>query len=236
MRMTRQHTLAGKTQQVQSTRIAYRFCRCFCRWFCMLYFRARCFGTHNVPRRGGTLLVCNHQSFMDPVLVGIAIDRECGYMARETLFHNPWFGRLIAFLNAYPVKRNTADLAAIKESLRRLKAGGLIVLFPEGTRTPDGRIQPLLPGIGAIARKAAVPIVPTLIDGMTQLWPRGRAFPGPGDVIVEYGKPIMPADYAHMSLEELMELIRHRLLEMQRRWHGRVPARRLEWYRSGADG
>ncbi len=202
----------------------YAFCRFLCQWFCTLYIRARCFGIHHVPRQGGALLVCNHQSFMDPVLVGIALPREASFMARDSLFRHPLFGRLIRNLNAFPVRRGTADIGAIKESLRRLKQGHLLVLFPEGTRTPNGRIGPMLPGLGAIAKKARLPIVPTLVDGMQEAWPRDRLLPRTGSVIVEYGRPLRAEDYAHLSVEELMELIRTRLLEMQRRWHGRLRA------------
>ena len=210
-------------------RLSYLFCRFWCQVFCMSYFKARCFGLHNVPASGGTLLVCNHQSFMDPVLATMALPREGNYMARDTLFANPFFKRLIEFLNAFPVKRNAADIGAIKESLRRLKDGRVLVLFPEGTRSDDGRIRDLFPGVGAIAKKARVPIVPTLIDGMTQTWPRDKKLPRPGDVIIEYGKPIRPEEYADLSAEQLMAMLHERLVAMQQEWHRRVPERRLKW-------
>jgi len=213
-------------------RLSYRICQFACQWFCILYFKVRCHGTRRVPASGGALLVCNHQSFMDPVLAAIALRRESSFMARDTLFANPLFKRLIKHLNAYPVKRNEADISAIKESLRRLKNGQVIVLFPEGTRTPDGKIHPLLPGLGAIAKKARVPIVPTLIDGIYQLWPRHQPIPAPGDVVIEYGEPIWPDDYADMSTEEVMNLIHDRLTGMQQRWHNRLPQRRLAWYQA----
>jgi 1-acyl-sn-glycerol-3-phosphate acyltransferase len=212
-------------------RLYYRFCRFLCQCATMLVLKARVFGLHNVPGEGGVLLVCNHQSFMDPVLATMALPREGNYMARDSLFANRWFGRLIESLNAFPVRRNTADLAAIKEALRRLKQGRVVVVFPEGTRTEDGTIGPMLPGLAAIARKAEVPVVPTLIDGVFQAWPRDRKLPSAGDVIVEYGRPILPAEYADLSPDQLIELIRTRLLEMQKSWHSRVPTRRLEWFR-----
>jgi len=211
-------------------RAGYRFCRFVCQGFCGLYLKARVFGVAHVPQRGGVLLVANHQSFMDPVLATMALHREADFMARDSLFGNPYFKRLIEYLNAFPVRRNTADLGAIKEALRRLKAGRLLVLFPEGTRTEDGRIQPFLPGMGAIARKARVPIVPTLIDGMYQAWPKGQRFPSPADVIIQYDRAIQPDVYAGLSVEDLMEMIRGRIVAMQRAWHGRVPQRRLQWF------
>ena len=211
-----------------SMRPYYRVCRLICLFIITLLLKARIFGRRNVPAKGGVLLVCNHQSFIDPVLATIAPPREGNYMARDSLFHNPFFRLLIESLNAFPVRRNTADLGAIKESLRRLKQGRILVLFPEGTRTPDGRIGQMLPGLGAIAKKAGVPIVPTLIDGAAQAWPRAHKLPGPGDVIIEYGQPILPHEYAALNADQLMDLVRGRLIQMQARWHSRVPARRLK--------
>jgi len=188
------------------------------------------FGLNRFPAGGGVLLVSNHQSFMDPVLVTMALYREGNYMARDSLFENRWFRRLIEFLNAFPIRRGTADMMAIKETMRRLKEGRVVVAFPEGTRTPDGRIGPMLGGLATVARKCRATIVPTLIDGMYQAWPRHRLLPGQGDVIIEYDRPITPAEYAGMTPDELTEEIRRRIAAMQADWHRRVPARRLEWY------
>ena len=213
-------------------RLGYRFCRFLCQGCCAVYIRTRCFGLGNVPATGGVLLASNHQSFLDPVLTTMALYREGNYMARDSLFSNPWFGRLIGYLNAFPVRRGTADLAAIKESMRRLKQGRVVLMFPEGTRTPDGRIQPLLPGMFAIAKKTGVPIVPVLVDGMFQAWPRHQLLPSPGNVIIEYGQPVVPGQFEALSAEQLMELVHQRLIAMQHRWHRLLPERRLEWYRS----
>jgi 1-acyl-sn-glycerol-3-phosphate acyltransferase len=221
------HQQAEPNERPPTVRGGYRFCRFCCQWFCTLYFKPRAYGTKHVPTRGGVLLVANHQSFMDPALATIAIQREADFMARDSLFAHPGFGKLIKYLNAFPVRRQTADLNAVKEALRRLKQGRLLLLFPEGTRTEDGRIQPFLPGLGAIARKARVPIVPTLIDGVHAAWPRDRVLPSPGNVIVEYDRPITPEAYADLSVEQLMETVRGRIIALQRKWHDRLPERRL---------
>ena len=218
---------AERSERPPTVRHGYRFCRFCCQWFCTLYLKTRAYGTRHVPTHGGVLLVANHQSFMDPVLATMALPREADFMARDSLFSQPAFRKLIVYLNAFPVRRQTADLNAIKEALRRLKQGRLLVVFPEGTRTEDGRIQPFLPGLGAIARKARVPIVPTLIDGMHAAWPRDRALPSPGNIVIEYDRPITPEAYADLSVEELMETIRGRLIALQRKWHDRLPERRL---------
>lgn len=222
-------------QPIVELRPSWRFFRFLCQWAMVLLLKARCFGVHRVPARGGALLVCNHQSFFDPILVTMALTRESSYMARDSLFRNRWFKRLIEHLNAFPVRRNEADLSAIKGALRRLKRGLVLVMFPEGTRTSDGQIAAMLPGLAAVAKKARIPIVPTLIDGMYQAWPRHGPLPGPGDVVIEYGQPIYPDEYADLDPQQLMDLIRRRLIAMQQRWHSRVPRRRLEWFRPTAE-
>jgi len=209
-------------------RLSYWFCRMFCQWTCVLLLRVRVYGQRHVPERGGVLLVSNHQSFMDPVLVTMGLPREGNYMARDTLFGNPWFRWLITFLNAFPIKRGTADMVAIKETMRRLKEGRMVTAFPEGTRSPDGRVGPMLAGLATVAKKCKAPIVPTLIDGMHRAWPRDRMLPGIGDVVIQYGKAIRPEDYATMTPDELTEEIRRRIIVLQEDWHRRVPARRLE--------
>ena len=206
----------------------YATCRFFMFWSGVLWFRTRAFGQHNVPAEGGVLLVSNHQSFMDPPLVGSFLPRECHFMARDTLFRNPAFGRLIHAVNAFPVKRDEADIGAIKQTLRRLKQGHIVLMFPEGTRTSDGRIGMIRPGLDAVARRARVPIVPALIDGVFQVWPRTQLLPSPGNVIIQYGTPIRPVDYADMTAEELTKLIRERWLKMQHELYGRLPERRLK--------
>jgi 1-acyl-sn-glycerol-3-phosphate acyltransferase len=212
------------------TRFYYDFCRFLCWWFFILMFKVRIKNRGRVPGHGGVLLISNHQSFLDPVLAGMGLGRECHYMARDSLFRNKLFKRLIESLNAFPVKRGKADVGAIKESLRRLKRGKVVVMFPEGTRTKDGRIRSMLPGLAAVAQKARVPIVPTLIDGAYQAWPRTSNMPGTGNVLVEYGEAIYPEDYADMKPEELTRLLEQRLREMQKELHRKLPERRLYWY------
>ena len=191
----------------------------------------RTFGRHHVPRTGGVLILSNHQSFVDPPLVGCGLPRACHFMARDSLFRNPVFGRIISAVNAFPVQRGSADIGAIKEALRRLKQGKILIMFPEGTRTPDGHIGPLLPGLAAIAQKARVPIVPALVDGVYQAWPRHRLFPSPGNVMVFYDHPIAPAEYRNLSAEQLTTLIRRRMVAMQERLYERQPERKPPWHK-----
>ena len=169
----------------------YRICKTLCELFICGSYRVRAYGSECVPTEGGALLLSNHQSFFDPIAVGLAINRECHYMARDSLFEIPLLGRLFASLNAFPVRRDTADISAMKEAIRRLRAGAILCVFPEATRTPDGGIHPIKGGAIALAQRAKVPIVPTVIEGLFEIWPRTKKFPGFGRRIgVLYGLPV----------------------------------------------
>ncbi len=204
----------------------YRFGRFMSFWAAQGFCAERVFGLRHVPARGPILLAANHQSFLDPILLTYALPRECHYMARDTLFANPYFARLIRLVNAFPIKRSTADLAGVKETLRRLKAGALVLTFPEGTRTPDGRVQPFQPGVFTIARKAGVPVVPAAVEGAYEVWPRNSRLPHPARVWVEYG-PAIPTDAiagvdAQQAAAELTAMVRVLHNDLRRR-AGREP-------------
>lgn len=212
--------------EIQQPSLYYRFARRCCQLSCISLFQQRVYARHREPTEGGVLYVANHQSFLDPVLVTNVLRRPGNYMARDSLFRHPLFGRLIESLNAFPIRRGTADTAALKEAMRRLKQGRCVVVFPEGTRTRDGRIGPFLPGIAILAQRAADWTVPVVIDGAYEAWPRWRALPGRGHIVVEYGTPV-PKDLARRkSPEELVGDLRRELIGLQadvRRRVGRPP-------------
>ncbi len=210
--------------------LAHRFWYGAWRGLCQLVFISafgiRSFGRKNVPTKGGALLACNHQSFLDPMAVGLCLWREVHYLARESLFRKPGFGWLIRSVNAFPVKRDTVDLAAIKECLRRLKAGQLLLLFGEGTRTHDGRIAALQPGMAMMARRTKVPLVPVVIDGAFEAWPRHKTYWSLHPIRVMYGQPITTEQIAGLSDKAAARIIYQRQQEMQhllRRRYGQKP-------------
>ncbi|MCG3129039.1 MAG: 1-acyl-sn-glycerol-3-phosphate acyltransferase [Phycisphaerae bacterium] len=174
------------------------------------YFPVHFHGQQRVPLTGGVLILSNHQSYLDPILVGMPLFREAAFMARDTLFRGA-LGRLIRHLNAFPVRRATADVSAIKETLRRLRTGWAVIAFPEGTRSVDGSIGTMRSGMAVIARRAEVPIVPAFIDGAFEAWPRNARWPQPHTINVAYGAPIAPAEYAGLSDDQLIELVRTRI-------------------------
>jgi 1-acyl-sn-glycerol-3-phosphate acyltransferase len=203
-------------------RLGYRVCRGIAQLLYIAFFQGRVFGMRHVPQQGGVILVSNHQSFYDPVLATLAIPRECSYMARDSLFEHPVLERVIRYLNAFPVRRQTADMRAIKELIRRLRAGHVILTFPEGTRTADGSIGSMLGGVALVARKTMSPMVPTLIQGAFEAWPRTAKRPGLHPVLVAYGEPVWPHKQEGWDDEACMEAVRERLVGMQARYGGIV--------------
>ncbi|HZL71840.1 MAG TPA: lysophospholipid acyltransferase family protein [Planctomycetota bacterium] len=134
-------------------------------------------GQTRVPSRGGVILAANHQSYLDPPFVAACLPRETSFMARRSLFEIPLLGPIIVACNAFPIERNSGDVRGVKNAIERLRSGSALLLFPEGTRSRDGRIGPLKGGLRLLAERAGVPVVPVLVDGAYDVWPKGRMFP-----------------------------------------------------------
>ena len=154
------------------------------------YFRWRVFNPERVPLTGAVILASNHASFLDPPLVGSGLNRAINYLARESLFRFPGIGALLRSWNAVPVDRDGGGAAGLKAILDRLLAGGGIILFPEGTRTRDGKLQPARSGIGLIVIKSQAPVVPVRTFGTFEAYGRNHKFPRPRRVAVKYGEPL----------------------------------------------
>lgn len=161
-----------------------------CRLITTVFFDLKVYGRYHVPKTGGVLLVSNHQSFLDPIVLAVQLDRTLSYLAKAELFRNRHFGWLIRALNAFPVEQGAGDVGAVKESIARLQEGHLLNIFPEGSRTPDGRIQPLEKGVALVIRRAKTPVVPVVITGSFRAWPRWRKLPTPHPIRMLFGPPI----------------------------------------------
>ena len=178
--------------------------------WCKLSFSYKVYGKRNMPKKGGVIVAPNHASYLDPIFVGIGSSRLLNYMARETLFKNFFFGRLIRTTGAFPIKRNFHDLGAIKEAIRRLKKGKPVLIFPEATRTTDGNLQPVKGGISFLAHSAGVPVVPVYIKGSFNVWPKGAKCIRCFKVSVYFGKPICfkgTSDDYQVFADSIMESI-----------------------------
>lgn len=158
------------------------------------YFRWRVFYPERVPQKGPVILASNHASILDPPLVGSGLKRGINYLARESLFRFPGIGALLRSWNAVPVDRDGGGARGLKTILDRLHRGGAIILFPEGTRTRDGNLQPARSGIGLTVIKSEAPVVPVRVFGTFAAYGRDVKFPKPHRLAVKYGKPMMFED------------------------------------------
>jgi 1-acyl-sn-glycerol-3-phosphate acyltransferase len=182
----------------------------------MLFFRWRFYGLENIPPKGPFLLISNHQSFLDPIFCGGPPKRHLCFLARDTLFTHWFFGRVLASVNAIPVKRDRGDVAAMKKVIAKLQEGRGVCLFPEGTRTSDGKILPFKAGLGLLCRRGNAAIVPVVIDGAFECWPRHKKIFSPGGtIIVHYGKAITSQQARNMGDEKLAVLLTDTLRQMQ---------------------
>lgn len=154
-----------------------------------LLLRWRIVGAQNVPRTGPVILASNHISNLDPPVVGVGIWRPCAYMAKEELFSNRFFGWFISKLNAFPVKRGSADRASLKRALETLEQGWPLVMFPEGTRSETGELQEAEMGVGMIAYRSGAPVVPAFIDGTNRVMPKGGGLKL-APITIRYGQPL----------------------------------------------
>ncbi len=194
-------------------RITYAVMRQVFRLSGIFGFGVRCEGRENFPATGGALVCANHQSNLDPPLVGMMSNRRMNYLAKKTLFGHQTFKWWIEHLDAIPIDRSGMGLGGIKETMRRLKRGEVVLIFPEGQRTFDGELNPLMPGFTALARRTRVPLVPVGFDGAFQAWPRGTHVPGLARVRMVVGPPLTSAEYDDLDDAAMMQLLEGRIRE-----------------------
>ncbi len=144
-----------------------------------------------MPAKGkGFILVSNHVSNLDPFVLGAACREELNFMAKDELFKNPFFDWILRKINAFPLKRKGADISAIREAMKRVKAGGGLLVFPEGVRSEDGKLGAGHEGVGFLASKLNVPVIPAFIKGTEKALPKGASFVRPSKISVCFGKEI----------------------------------------------
>ncbi len=198
-----------------SSRLWYQFLRWLIYLVGVLAYGLRYSGRENIPEKGPVLVVSNHQSHFDPPLVGTGCMRRMNYLARETLFHFAPLAWLIRSVDAIPIDRDGLGLNGIKESLRRLKRGEMVLIFPEGTRTRDGEVAPFRPGFTVLAARSKAWILPVAIEGAFDAWPRSQSLPRLGTIHVCYGKPIPPRDVEDYDEREVVAEVERRVRECQ---------------------
>lgn len=172
----------------------------------------RAFGRDRIPMKGKALLMANHASYYDVVVLGIAQPRNIDFMARSGLFV-PVLGWLIRSLGGFPIQRGGGGASGIKETLRRLRYESMVGMFPEGTRTSDGELLPIKAGVMNLARKSGSTIASAGIAGTFEAWPRFRQIPGSHPVTVVYAMPITPESLTGKTEDEALAMLETRLAQ-----------------------
>lgn len=183
-------------------KLFYSFCAaCIRGWFGTIWGGVEVRGRENVPAAGRLVVACNHVSFCDPMIAGSFLGRELHFMARDTLFRNPFFRLLIRSLNAFPIERSPdgenamrSFAAAMHKIGEELERDNAVLLFPEGTRSEDGRLLPLKPGVAMISSKFGAPVLPLYLWGTYHCLPRGSRFPRRHRIVAYAGTLLRPID------------------------------------------
>ncbi len=191
----------------------YRFIRLFFYFFFRTFFGYRISGKNHLPPRGPFIICANHTSWFDPPLAGCIVPakNQVHFMAKEELFHILFLGWMIKKMGAFPVRRKTADRKAIRQALQILEAGGVVGLFPEGTRIKTGELGKPMQGAGFIAVKSQKPVVPVAIK-----WPPGLF----KRIQVAIGEPVVFQGGGKGSLEEVSAQI---MEEIRKQWVSLTP-------------
>lgn len=179
----------GRQERVERSSF-YRILQVLTRPFLRVYFRHETYGLENIPEKDGAVVATNHASNIDPPLVGADVNRPLFTMAKQSLHEAPVLGSLIRRLYSFPVRRGVIDTSALRTAVSLLEKDNLVLMFPEGTRSPDGEIKEARPGVGKIVAEAGAPVVPGYVSGSFQAFPKGGTVPKPCKTSVHFGEPI----------------------------------------------
>lgn len=187
--------------------------------FFAIWLRYQSRGKAHLPAEGGGLLIVNHQSFLDPLMVGLPLNRPISFLARDSLFRVPLLGVLLRHTFVIPISRRSASSTSFRAAIDKIENGNFVCIFPEGTRSDDGSVQRFKPGFLALLKRTHTTVYPIGIAGAYQAMPRGACFLRPRSVRVIYGDPISSEtvkDYCERGAEkELLELTRQRVIACQ---------------------
>jgi len=213
-------TLRAKQPGTSLSRILfYELAAWVMRVLSWLFYRTKTIDPHKVPALGPVLLAGNHQSLLDPPLMSIRIrHRHLNFVAKSGLFSFRPFAYVISLLNAIPLREDTGDTAAIRETIARLERGGAVLIFPEGSRSPDGAVDVFKRGVALLVKKAKCPVVPVAIEGAFDAWPIHRGVPNlfGCHVYVKYGDPIDSTELLKDGPDAGLEILRLRIEAMRR--------------------
>jgi 1-acyl-sn-glycerol-3-phosphate acyltransferase len=173
-------------------RVRYRLSWWFANFVARVFLGLKIEGREHIPKSGGVLVACNHISYWDPPLLGVAFNRELFYMAKKELFRNRFFGALIRFYNAIPVSRDAFSRGALEKAVEVVRSGNAIVIFPEGRRSDPSKLGEPKPGLGMVADKTGCPVVPAFVTGSDTM---KRCLVRRRSLKVHFGPAIRPAEF-----------------------------------------
>lgn len=211
--------MSGKLPNPTARNAHWRTFQFILQIICGVWLRYRSRGVERLPAEGGALLLVNHQSFLDPILVGLPLRRPVSFLARDSLLRVPVLGWILRKMAVIPINREAASTASLREAIRRLDHGFYVGIFPEGTRTTTGDVGELKPGFLALMRRAKVPVYPVGIAGAYQALPRGACFLRPVKVCVVFGEALLAEEIEQFGKDretELLQFIRDKLIDCER--------------------
>jgi 1-acyl-sn-glycerol-3-phosphate acyltransferase len=190
----------------------YRIGYTLCNLVGKVAFDFKVYGRENLIEEGAAILASNHQSYLDPPCIGMACRNDIYYLARNTLYQRPLIGPLLKRLNTVPVDRDRGDVSSIKAIIRLLRSGHRVIIFPEGTRSSDGKLQPARAGLGMIIAKTLAPVVPVRVFGSFEALPRvGGLKLRPVSVVV--GKPMRFSEDALKGDRDVYQKLSNQVME-----------------------
>ncbi len=195
--------------------VSYSLSKFLC-WLCsLIFFPLKVDGKEHIPKIGKAIIASNHVSYLDPPAVGVACPRVVSFMARDTLLKNPLWRWALKGIGVISLRKSRSDVSALKIALKRLSLGQIVVLFPEGTRSPDGEIKSGSEGVGFIARKSKAPVIPVYVKGTDKALPRGAKKMRRHRVHVYFGAPLVIDDFEDLSDREITDRIMQRIVELK---------------------
>ncbi len=183
-----------------NSHIVYNYSTLFFKLGLILWNRIEVYNEHLIPKSGGVLIVSNHASYLDPPIIGVgARYRPVHFMARDTLWNNTFGNWWLNNVGCIPVSRGTGDIAALKKSINLLKGGNVLSVFPEGTRSDDGKIKKFKSGIGFIIEKSKCVVIPAYIDGSFKAFSKYSKLIKPYKIKVIFGNPISNREFLEIG-------------------------------------
>lgn len=191
----------------------YKLLQPFAKAIAWLLFRPKIVGAENIPAREGVLVVSNHPTYLDPILLAIYAPRPFSFVAKRPLFYLPIVRTFLWLTDCIPVEQDAPDRRALRLSIQKLREGDALVIFPEGTRSDHGKMRPFQLGPAMIAAEAQVPIVPCGLAGIYEAWRMEAPIPKPVPVAIVFGKPFMPELLPDAPKRESLLYITERMRE-----------------------